>query len=208
MFRKSCLIVLLSSLTLAMLPSAAKSFEDAEGMRIGGSPSAPIRFEVYSDFACPGCRRFYRDIIRPLLRDYAANDKVCIVYQEFPLEQKHIYSRNAARYCEAAFKLGREQALRVMDVLFEEQGQWSLDGNIEKAIAKALPAAELVKLKMILKDPSIDRSIDRGMKQGLLKGIRGTPTLFIYHSGKQQKIDNPQQLAYVTVEQFINGIVK
>jgi protein-disulfide isomerase len=168
---------------------------------------APVRIEVFSDFECPGCRLFYKELIRPLLQDYASRDKVCVIYHEFPLSN-HKYSQKAARYCEAAYRLGREKAILVMNALFAEQDEWTQDGNIEKTVAKALPPRDLSKLRAILKDPGIDRSIEEGIKLGIERDVRGTPTMFLYYLGKRQKVESPQQMSYLTLKQFLDQIVK
>jgi protein-disulfide isomerase len=169
--------------------------QSAEGLLLGGSSKALIKMEVFSDFECPGCREFYREVVRPVLQDYASKDKICVIYYEFPLD-KHKRAREAARYCEAAYKSGRDQALKVMDALFAEQAQWAYDGNIEKIVAKALTPKEMRALKSNLNDPAIDSVIDQGIKLGKMRAVSGTPTMFVYYWGKKQRVENPQLLLY------------
>jgi protein-disulfide isomerase len=195
MLHKSCLTLSMLVLSLAFVSRGAQPAEAFSGLALGGSANAPIKMEVFSDFECPGCREFYREVVRPVLQDYASKDKVCVIYYEFPLN-KHKHAREAARYCEAAYKIGRDQALKVMDALFTDQGQWILNGNIEKIVAKALSPKEMKALKTNLNDPSIDSAIDQGIQLGKMRAVSGTPTMFVYYWGKKQRVENPQLLLY------------
>jgi protein-disulfide isomerase len=192
MLPRSWPAVLMLGFSLVFVSQGAQS---AEGLLLGGSSKAPIKMEVFSDFECPGCRQFYQEVVRPVLQDYASKDKVCVIYYEFPLN-KHKHAREAARYCEAAYKTGRDQALKVMDALFAEQAEWAYDGNIEKIIAKALTPKEMKALKSNLNDPAIDSTLDHGIQLGMMRGVKGTPTMLVYYWGKKQKVEKPQQLLY------------
>ena len=192
---KAFLTISLLVFSLGFVCREAQPSEGFSGLTLGGSSNAPIKMEVFSDFECPGCREFYQQVVRPVLRDYASKDSVCVVYYEFPLD-KHKHARKAARYCEAAYRIGRDQALKAMDALFADQGQWALDGNIEKTVAKVLSPKEMKALKANLNDPSIDRAIDQGIKLGKVRSISGTPTMFVHYRGKKQRVENPQLLLY------------
>ena len=194
MFWRSCLIATALVLFLLM-PAGIQSADGFSGLILGGSNNAPIRIEVFSDFECPGCRTFYLEVIRPLLQEYSSKDKVCVIYYEFPLNT-HKHARQAARYCEAAYRIGRDQALRVMDALYAEQAQWKYDGDIEKAIAKTLTQQQLKTLKLKMRDPSINKAIDQGIQLAKAREVTGTPTMFVYYWGKKQRVENPHQLVY------------
>ena len=203
MLRQICLVMTLVLLMVAGIQASDQN----SGLILGGSFNAPIRIEVFSDFECPGCRLFYRELMLPTLQDYASKDKVCVIYHEFPLNQ-HKFANNAARYCEAAYKIGRNQALKVIDALFSNQTKWAEDGKIEAVLVQALSKKDFSQLKSNLKDPSIDQSILQGIKLGKESGVHGTPTIFVYYLGKMQKVENPQQMSYPTLKNFFNQIVK
>lgn len=155
MFRISYLSILVAVLLALLITTGVQASDQHSGLILGGSLNAPIRIEVFSDFQCPGCRLFYRELVIPTLQQYASKDKVCVIYHEFPLNQ-HRYAPNAARYCEAAYMIGRDQALKVIDALFSNQNQWSEDGKIEAVLVKALSKQDFSKLKSNLHDPSIN----------------------------------------------------
>ncbi len=144
-----------------------------------------------------------QEVVAPTLQEYASRDKVCVIYHEYPLSQ-HRYAPNAARYCEAAYLIGRNQALKVMDALFSNQDQWSEDGKIEAVLSKAISKQEFAKIKSNLREPSIDQSIRRGIALATASGVRGTPTMFVYYSGAKQKVENPQQMSYPIFKEYFD----
>lgn len=186
-----------------LIPSFAA--EESKGQMLGGSVNSPIRIEVFSDFQCPACRDLYLGTIRQILQDYSSKDKVCVIYHEFPLSM-HQYSREAARYSEAASHLGHQNLLMVYDSIFADQAQWSKDGNLDAVLARALPRGEYVKLKKIFRDPNVEVAVNKEIRFGETKGITSTPTMFISHAGKEQKVEGA--IAYTLVKQYIDNIIK
>jgi protein-disulfide isomerase len=179
---------------------------ETSGQILGGAPDAPIRIEVFSDFQCPSCRGLYLDVMRRVLSDYSSQNKVCVVYHEFPL-QIHRYSREAALYAEAVSRLGRQQLLKVYDSLFMDQAQWGEDGKLEESISKAISRADLEKVKKIMQDPGITATVEKEIRLGMQNQIESTPTFFIYSGQKQlQKVVG--LLSYVSLKTYLNTIIK
>ena len=197
--------VLLPVICLVFWAIPSKSADDQSGQVLGGSVDAPIRIEVYSDFQCSYCRQLYLETIKPMLQEYASKDKVCVIYHEFPLAM-HQYSREAARYSEAAAQLGQQKLLPVYDSLFTDQAKWAKDGSLEATVSKALPAEDFQKLQKLLQDSSNNAPIEKEIKLGLERKIDSTPTLFISYIGRQEKVQG--YVTYPVMKQFLDTIVK
>jgi len=183
----------------------AGSMDQGSGQILGGSLNSPIRLEIFSDFQCPACRDLYLGTIRQVLQEYSSKDKVCVIYHEYPLSI-HAYAREAARYCEAASRLGQEKLIPVYDSLFTDQAQWSQDGSLAATVSKALPGDDFQKVKKIMQDSSINAAIDKEVELGMQREVKSTPTMFIYYVGKQQKVVGV--VTYLVLKQFIDSIVK
>jgi protein-disulfide isomerase len=184
--------------------------EDTGGHLLGGSAKSLIKIEVFSDFECPYCREFYLSVIRPVLRDYSSKGSVSVVYHEFPLNQ-HKYSREAARYAEAASRISLEVLLKTYETLFKEQADWTengkLEGKLEEVLSKTLPG-EVPKMKKIMQDPGIDAAIKKDMEIGGKNKVTGTPTILISHPGKQTRVEMSKgPLVYDTLKRFIDSIL-
>ncbi len=175
------------------------------GLIVGGQPDAPIRMEVFSCYQCSPCREFYLETILPLLKEYARENKVCVIYYEFPLKI-HNYSRDTARYAVAARRLGQDQWQRVSEALYEKQSQWASDGKIEAVVADVLTPDEMAKIKQFLKDPSIEQTIDRDIAIGYERRITGTPTFFLYAKGREGKVVG--RVSYPVLKDHIEKLLK
>jgi protein-disulfide isomerase len=204
MLRKCGLVTALILISLAW-PSSVRPFDASSGHTLGGAANSPVQIEVFSDFQCSACREFYLGTVRQILQEYSSKDKVRIVYHEYPL-QVHKYSRDAARYSEAASRLGVKQLLAVMDSLFMDQAKWSQDGKIEPSIAKALSSEDFQKLNRIMQDSSINQTIENDISLANQNQIRSTPTMFIRYTGKQQRVEG--LVTYLVLKQFIDTIIK
>ncbi len=196
----------LCTLIVAGIPKGSAQTADLKPEQcLGGSPDAPIRVEIFSDFECPTCRELYLETVRPVLKDYCSLDKVCVVYMEFPI-QGHKYSRQAARYAKAAQKLGRKPYQDVVDALFQNQEKWAKDGSVDDVVFKALGADPYLNLKKLLLDPSVDAAIDAEFAEGQKREVQSTPTSFIYAIAKEQKVIG--FLPFVVLKDFFDRIVK
>jgi protein-disulfide isomerase len=190
---------------LFVAATAVSSYAQLQDQCLGGQPDAPIKLEVFSDLQCPACRSLYLDTVKPVLKDYASKDKVCVVYREFPL-QMHQHARAAARYSQAAQRLGREKWLAVLEALFTNQAQWSKDGMLEATVAKALSPEDFQKLKKHLEDPEINKAIDHDVELGMERKIQSTPTLFVSAIGKEERVEGP--IPYPILKDYFDRIVK
>lgn len=181
------LLALLAALPLAAQPRPAEKPEDPRERCLGSNPKAPILIEVFSDYQCPACRRYYLETMRPVIADYAVTGKACVVYYEFPLDI-HQHARQAARYGQAAGRLGGEKWIQVTDALYYYQAQWSIGGQLDPVLAKALSEKELAQVKDWAGDPKLEETINRDVALGRSRGITGTPTTFVTVNGKTEKL--------------------
>lgn len=172
---------------------------------LGSNPKAPIRIEVFSDYQCPACRDFYLQTTRPLLAEYANAGKVCVVYYEFPLPN-HQYARQAARYGQAAARLGPAQWVQVSDALYTFQSQWVADGKLEDVVARALTAKEMSQVRKWQSDPKLEAEIERDIAQGAQRGVHSTPTVFLTVNGKTERV--PPGAQYPILSRYLDSLLE
>jgi protein-disulfide isomerase len=202
------LLVGASSLLWLSLPSPAASRKSLKSMaqeespeklmaeKCLGSPSAPIKIVVFSDYECPSCGQFYEGTERPMIDDYVATGKVYLVHRDFPLPM-HKYSREAARWANAAARIGKFEA--VDRVLFDNQAAWGergpAEGQIAKFVATALTAEEFRRVEKLMQGCeslshdelpgcAVDAEIQRDIAAGELIPVRATPTFVISYHGQ------------------------
>jgi protein-disulfide isomerase len=191
-----------SAQSRAATHAAKSATSTGEGNKTYGSPSAPIRMEVFSDYQCPSCRALYEETLKALIADYVALGKVYLVHRDFPLPM-HSHSWVAARYANAAARIGKFP--QVEAALYDNQEAWSADGNIEKYVAGAVGPTDMKKIDKLMPadckvqppapgapssaplvlapcplDPAIERDADLGKKVP----VTATPTFQVICKGK------------------------
>ncbi|MGA3086523.1 MAG: thioredoxin domain-containing protein [Thermodesulfobacteriota bacterium] len=199
------LMVLFLMLAAVSSLTAQTGTNTPKDLYLGGQPSAPVRIEVFSDYQCPTCREFYLETIRPLLKEYGRDNKVCVLYHDFPL-RVHKYAYEASRYAMAASRLGQDQWLRVHEALYVDQLKWTEDGKIEAVMAGVLSAEEMTNVKNLLKDPSIDQTIDQKIASAKERQVVSTPTFFLFAQGREQKVVG--KISYPVLKNYLDRLLK
>ena len=183
-------VALISSVPRASMPllpvSPLTPAHATASFREIGSPKAPIVAEIYSDYECPPCASLFRETVPRLTVDYVEPGKVRLVHRDFPLA-RHRYAREAARYANAAGRIGRYDA--AVTQIFRTQQQWSSNGDIDSQLAPALSAAEMERVRDVLRNsPDLDASVDRDVGQGRADGLRETPSMVVVANGKRHTL--------------------
>ena len=186
----------------ALVPCLAAS-SDADPGKSLGSPSAPIRIEVFSDFECPACKGLHEQVLPLLMKDYIISGKVFLVSREFPLRM-HQYSREAAGYATAAARIGRYQ--QVADALFLAQTTWEVNGKVWDAVVKVLTPAEAGKVQLLAKDPTVLSEVQRDVDAGIAAGINQTPTMIVTHGTSRFPVAGA--VNYNLLRSMLDGLLK
>src|SRR5687767_3917788 len=154
--------------------TAASITQEIEKGKIYGSPSAPIRIEIFSDFQCPSCKSLHDQLLPTLMKEYILPGKVYVVAREFPLPQ-HAYAREAAHYATAAARFGIYQP--VADRLFLNQATWSANGKVWDTVASVLSPEQQKKVQAFAKDPAVLSSVQRDVDLAQRERVQSTPTM-------------------------------
>ena len=195
---------LYAAVLTVLLPCLAAGAEIDRNKALG-SPTAPVRLEVYSDFTCPHCRHFHEEVLPQLMKDYVVGGKVYVVERAFPLTGGgHEHSREAFAYSVAAARIGKYEP--VADALYAQQATWAINGNVWAAVASALPSpTDQKKVQALIKDPGVMAEIDAEYQAGVAAGINQTPTLIVYVGGKHYNL--PPAPDYRLLKSMIDGFI-
>lgn len=199
-------IALLAALAVPSLIGQAKlTPDDLTQKKSMGSPTAPIKMEVFSDYQCPACRELYMTTTRPLIDNYVSSGKVYLVHRDFPLSM-HTYSRVAAHWLNAAAAAGDFQAAE--NVLYTKQDQWGSSGNVEQTLASGLPAADMAKVRAVeaSQKAQLDAAVQFDVNMGNSRNVTGTPSIFVIHRG--QTIPLPSgPVPYPLLKQYLDSLL-
>jgi protein-disulfide isomerase len=88
-----------------------------------GDSRAPVTIWEVSDFQCPFCRDFWRDVLPALEREYFRPGKARLIYLNSPIPELH---PNARRAHEFAMCAAREKRFwPYHDLLYRHQQEWA-----------------------------------------------------------------------------------
>lgn len=165
---------------------AATPVASARNFKETGSASAPVTIELYTDYECPACRDLYLNTLPPLIKDFVETGKVRLLHRDYPLPQ-HQFSPQATRYANAAGSIGKYEI--VAQQLFQTQPEWSQSGNVDGTVAKVLSAADMAKVREIVKsDTKLQEGVAKDVAQGNVDRLTQTPTMMIVSGGKREQI--------------------
>jgi protein-disulfide isomerase len=193
---------LYAAMLMVLLPCMA-AVPAVDANKAQGSPTAPVRLEIFSDFTCPHCKRFHEDYLPQLLKDYVVSGKVYIIDRAFPLTGGgHEHSREAFTYAVAAARIGKYP--QVADALYAQQANWAVNGNVWGTVASALPSPEdQKKVQALVKDPGVMAEIEAEYQYGVAAGVNQTPTVIVVVGGR--RINLPSAPDYRLLKQMIDA---
>lgn len=201
----SILLGLLGGFAALFAAAAAQSsagLPDIDPHKAFGSKNAPVTMEVFSDFQCPACKTLFTTTNRQLMDNYVSTGKVYLIHRDYPLPM-HAYSRVAARYARAAAQLGKfEQAEQV---LFQNQEKWEQNGDVDGTVAGVLSAAEMAKVRALVKGGTLDAAIDKDYALGQMYRVNQTPTT-VFHC-KGQTYPYSGVMSYDILKQFLEQLL-
>jgi protein-disulfide isomerase len=165
----------------AMGSQEAQGVSDIDAHQAEGSKTAPVIMEVFSDYQCPACKQLFTTTDRVIVDNYVNTGKVYLIHRDYPLPM-HAYSRVAARYARAAAQIGKFGPAQ--QALFANQEKWEANGDVDGTVAAALTAAEMVKVRALVKGGTLDALIDKDFALGNIYHVNQTPTTILHAKGQ------------------------
>src|SRR6266699_2519331 len=189
----------------ASRPLASQSAGDLPAVdphKAFGSKNAPVTMEVFSDYQCPACKTLFTTTNRRLMEDYVSSGKVYLIHRDFPLPM-HAHSRVAARYARAAAQIGKVEI--VEQALFQNQEKWEQNGDVDGTVSAVLSAAEMTKVRALVKGGTLEPMIDKDYALGQTYNVNQTPTT-VFHS-KGQTYPYPGVMTYDILKTFLDQLL-
>ncbi len=154
---------------------AAAQLGQRENISLGNAPvwgptTAPITIVEFSDYECPFCQKWVREVWPQIQQAYP--NQVRLVYKDFPLDF-HPNASPAALAARCANEQNKYWSFH--DKLFAGK---SLNATYYESIATEL-GLNLAGWKSCLTSGKYDKEILADYKYGAQLGINGTPTFFI-----------------------------
>ncbi len=150
--------------------------------RAQGDPDAPIVVVEFSDFQCPFCASFSREV-RPLIEErYVSTGKVRFVYRDFPLMSIHPGALLAAHVANCAGEQGAFWQMHERIFTGMEQREWS-SGNASDFRTFLKYAEELnldaAQVQQCVESNRYGSRIQDDIREAQQAGVRSTPSFLI-----------------------------
>ena len=169
-----------------------------EGQPSLGTPGAPVRLVVFTDFQCPYCKREAESLRKNLLKTYPNEGR--LYFKDFPLDPIHPWARDAAIAGRCVYKQSEDAFWKYHDWVFAHQSEITKDNFRDKAVefAGTLEGVDQLRFKSCLENRETEEEVNRSIAEGRELGINSTPTLFV--NGRRI----PAQLPWPNLKQVID----
>jgi predicted DsbA family dithiol-disulfide isomerase len=149
-----------------------------------GQKNSSVVIRVFSDFECPYCEKFDKEVMNTLGKKLPAG--VRLEFHQFPLESIHPRARAAAEASECAADQGQFWGFH--DAVFADrawtQSQTPQTFFLEVAQKLGLKTGEFESCVSTHKHKA---KVDAGLQSGQRAGVNGTPSVFV----NGYKLENP-----------------
>src|SRR5262249_10992715 len=100
---------------------------------------------------------------------------------------QHQFARPAARYANAAGKLGYYEV--AVEQIFKTQDQWSAGGDVDAQLVPVLPPGVMQQVRELVKnDTTLDATVETDLAMGHTDKLNQTPTLIVVSKGKRDPV--------------------
>lgn len=160
----------------AAAPAQAQEADWAKGDMTLGSADAPVTIIEYASMTCPHCARFHAETMKAFKEKYVDTGKVRLIFREFPFDGLALRASMLARCA------GPDRYFPMLDVLFQQQRQWSSAKDPVAALAQIgrLGGVSAEEFEACMKSEELQRAIVQNRLEGQQKHqIESTPTFVI-----------------------------
>ena len=146
-----------------------------------GNPEATLTVIEFTDYQCPFCRKYAKQTLPYLERDYIDTGKIKYVVRDFPLQSLHREAFQAAVAADCAGEQGKywEMHDRLLNSTSSTYGAWE-----QHAEAIGLDDSQF---QSCLQSEHPGQGVQEDLAEGRKVGVRGTPTFFLGVSDKNNE---------------------
>lgn len=157
-----------------------------------GDPNAPVKLEEIASLSCPVCKQYHDQIIVNLVDKLKAGN---LQYIYIPTTLTGDYTASQVQAVTAAALCANQQGKfwPMEEILFDWQGKYAgntADTGRLNAAASAL-GLDMNKFSACLGSSEIKKYIDDSNSYVNVRGMTGTPAVFLFVNGQQVQPPNP-----------------
>jgi protein-disulfide isomerase len=143
-----------------------------------GTPGAPVKLVLFTDFLCPYCRVQAQTLRENLLKTYPT--EVRLYFKDYPLEQLHAWSKQTSIAGRCVYRQNPQLFWRYHDWVFDQQAQLTQE-NFSSGVLEFAKDKEIdtMQLRSCMDSRATEAEVNQSMREGQGLYIDQTPTLFI-----------------------------
>lgn len=143
-----------------------------------GAPDAPAALVVFSDYRCPFCAKFSRDIEPELVKRYVDSGQLRIEWRDFPIFGPQ--SMSAARAGRAAAEQGKFWEFnRAVYAAAPERSKADLTDEALIEFARQAGVPDIGRFTAGMRGNAFDSAINADLARGTAIGVPSTPAFLI-----------------------------
>ncbi|MFV8167276.1 DsbA family protein [Mycobacterium sp. 134] len=143
-----------------------------------GAPDAPVALVVFSDYRCPFCAKFSRDIEPELVNRYVDGGRLRIEWRDFPIFGPQ--SMSAARAGRAAAEQGKFWEFNsAVYAAAPERSKADLTDAVLIDFARQAGVPDIDKFTAAMRGDTFDAAINSDLARGTAIGVPSTPAFLI-----------------------------
>lgn len=189
----------------ATVPTSGKEIRGiSEADHLRGNPEAPVIIVEYSDFECPFCQRFHKDL-KTVMDTRGKSGDLAWVYRHFPLQELHSKAPFVSLASECVANLGGNDAFwNFADTYYETTPS---NNQVDLSILPSLASGAGVDKDAFgacLTETTYQKEVDTDFAEARAAGGTGTPfSVFIF---KEPIKDEVKKLAESFNAQYGNAL--
>ncbi len=146
-----------------------------------GSKNAKVTVIEFSDYQCPFCRSFWKEVFVQMKKDYIDTGKVRFIYRDYPLSF-HPMSVPSAQAAECAHEQGKYWEFH--DKIFGEEDKLGQGTTVTYTVQDLKKWAAAIgvnssQFNQCLDSGKYKAEVEKDLADGTAAGVNGTPSTFI-----------------------------
>jgi protein-disulfide isomerase len=180
---------------------------------VRGNPNAKVTIVNFDDFECPFCARMHSTLMSEILPQY--NDKIKIVYKDYPLSAIHPWAQRAANDANCLAKESGPGYWQLADYMHANQrsisgGQKDPQASFAELDRLTLDfgkknGADMTRLQACIKTQS-DSAVKASIAEGDALSVSATPTVFINGERLEGALDADEVKAALNRQLLAAGV--
>lgn len=151
-----------------------------------GNSSSKIQIKIFSDYQCPACIGFHKNIEEKIWTDYIATGKVAVTFFNYPLtfstaagRPLHVNAEGDALASFCGLSQGKFHEYRNALYDLEDVKKGAVITDEERVAAAKKIGMDGDQLSLCLSQAWYQKALEKEIAQGNTLGVEGTPSVFI-----------------------------